>query len=115
MRMESILGDSEAGRKRQRMADDRINHYLADKLEESVKERRTEASSQGTSQPSNLPRESTNTEITDMDMEQDTTDNNKRKREDRDEEDIIMEDVNFVGPSDMCAPDNELIQDSHND
>ena len=40
--MEEILGNTEQGRKRKQLAEDRINTYIAERLEKSAKERRVD-------------------------------------------------------------------------
>ena len=111
--MERVLDDNEGGRTRKRVAEERINTYLAEKLEETIKADKRETSGQGTSSSSNQAIVNPAAGITNMDMEEDIAGGTKRKREDNEEEEMKMEDVNFLAISDMCAAESDEINNYH--
>ena len=108
------MDNSEQGRKRKQTADDRINNYIATKLERRAKDRRQEVQ-EGTSSSSTDRNDGKrkleetgedNSKRLQVNPEVNPT-GEKRKREDLDDEDhpSAMEDNRFIGISDMCVPE----------
>ena len=108
--MEEILDKSEGGRKRKQTVDERVNTYIAEQFERTVKEKRTKDNTV-TGNPTIGGSSSSTSMAVEPSLPQGAAGVKRKRDDEKDDDNEEMADINFMGVSDMCAPEaKELLE-----